>query len=373
MRILVLTKRQYMNHDLIDDRYGRFRELPLALAAADHEVAGICHSYRTSNEGRLDDVEKNAKVVWHFVNFKRIFSFGSKSYHNTIDTIEKDFHPDLVWACSDALHAILGEHVAKRIGTYLVIDLYDNFESYLATSIPGMTKVFRRALRHADGITCVSRPLKEYVHNTTSCNCPIEVIENAVPEDLFQSLNQLDCRRELGLPTDGIMIGTAGAISRSRGIETLIKAFEKLSQERSDVHMALAGTCDKGFSLPDNPRIHYLGALPPEKVPVLLSCLNVSVICNRDSDFGRYCFPQKFYESVACRIPVVAAETGSMKELLKDNPGHLFKPENVEDLVTVLRNQIDKPATLELEAQTWTKQAYRLEKFFKLVCERSIQ
>ena len=32
MKILVLTKRQYMGKDLLDDRFGRFRELPLEFA-----------------------------------------------------------------------------------------------------------------------------------------------------------------------------------------------------------------------------------------------------------------------------------------------------------------------------------------------------
>jgi teichuronic acid biosynthesis glycosyltransferase TuaC len=371
MRILVLTKRQYMNHELIDERYGRFRELPLALAVAGHEVAGICLSYRTRNEGRLDDIEKNGKVVWHMLNFKRLLSFGSKSYRNTINTIKKDFRPDLIWACSDALHAILGAHIAKRIGASLVIDLYDNFESYLATHIPGVTATFRRALRHANGITCISRPLEKYIRKTSSCKCPIEVIENAVPGGLFHLMNQLNCRQELGLPADGILIGTAGAISKSRGIETLFKAFKILSQELPNIHLALAGTCDKGLSLPNNPRIHYLGMLPSERVPLFLSCLNVSVICNRDSDFGRYCFPQKFYESVACRVPIVAAATDSIKELLRNNPGHLFKPEDVDDLVTVLRRHIDKPVPLQLEAPTWSNLAYRLEDFFRLVLKKN--
>jgi teichuronic acid biosynthesis glycosyltransferase TuaC len=40
MKILVLTKRQYMGKDLLDDRFGRFRELPLELARLGHEVIG---------------------------------------------------------------------------------------------------------------------------------------------------------------------------------------------------------------------------------------------------------------------------------------------------------------------------------------------
>ena len=52
MRILVLTKRQYMGKDLLDDRFGRFRELPLELARLGHQVHGLCLSYRARNEAQ---------------------------------------------------------------------------------------------------------------------------------------------------------------------------------------------------------------------------------------------------------------------------------------------------------------------------------
>ena len=51
MKILVLTKRQYMGKDLLDDRFGRFWELPLELTRLGHEVQGISFSYRTRITG----------------------------------------------------------------------------------------------------------------------------------------------------------------------------------------------------------------------------------------------------------------------------------------------------------------------------------
>lgn len=365
MRILVLSKRQYTNLDLIDDRFGRLRELPLALAVAGHNVEGICLSYRQRDEGRRDDVLNNKQVIWHTLNFKRLLSWDSMSYWRTIDRIGRDFHPDLVWACSDALHAILGVRVAKRLGASLVVDLYDNFESFWATRIPGITATFRSALRHADGITCVSHPLARYIREVSGCSCPIEVIENAVPEGFFHPMDRSSCRRELGLPQNGIFIGTAGAISKSRGIETLFRAFEILAREQPNVHLVLAGTCDKGLRLPQNSRVHYLKMLPMNKVPVFLSSLNISVICNRESAFGKYCFPQKFYESVACGLPVVAAATGSMLELLKNKPEYLFEPENVDNLVAALQRQIAKPSTLTLEVPSWSTMGNQLADFLQ--------
>ena len=50
MQILVLTKRQYMNKDLIDDRFGRFREIPLEMALKKHKVYGICLSYKKKED-----------------------------------------------------------------------------------------------------------------------------------------------------------------------------------------------------------------------------------------------------------------------------------------------------------------------------------
>ena len=55
LRILVLSKRQYMSKDLIDDRYGRFRELPLAMAAQGAAVRGFCLSYRKRGPGEIED------------------------------------------------------------------------------------------------------------------------------------------------------------------------------------------------------------------------------------------------------------------------------------------------------------------------------
>ena len=364
MRILVLSKRQYTSRDLIDDRYGRLREIPLALAKAGHSVCGICLSYRTRQEGVWEDEKNGARVAWHLLNVDKLFPFGSANYWKKVEAVGKTFQPDIVWACSDVLHAILGYSVAKKLKVVLVTDLYDNFESFGLTRLPGMTSAFRRALRKAHGITCVSKPLARYVRDTIRCSCPIEVLENAVPENTFSPLDQAECRRALKLPENGIFIGTTGAISKSRGIETLFKAFEILAEERPDVHLILAGARDTGLSLPNHPRVHYLGMLPAERVPFVLSALDIAVICNRKSLFGEYCFPQKFYESIACNVPVVAAATGPMIELLRDYPQNLYEPESPESLAQALRGQMKNFSPLPIKVPTWNMMGAKLADFF---------
>ncbi|PKN83758.1 MAG: hypothetical protein CVU51_11715, partial [Deltaproteobacteria bacterium HGW-Deltaproteobacteria-1] len=96
----------------------------------------------------------------------------------------------------------------------------------------------------------------------------------------------------------------------------------------------------------------------------------IAVICNRESAFGKYCFPQKFYESVACGLPIVAAATGSMLELLKDKPENLFEPENVDNLVAALRRQIAKPFPLPLEVPSWLTIGGHLQDFFQTCAKK---
>jgi teichuronic acid biosynthesis glycosyltransferase TuaC len=294
-------------------------------------------------------------------------SGGRSSYWRTIDNLAQRGRPDVVWACSDVPHAVLGVRVAKRIGAPLVIDLYDNFEAYGLTRMPGMRRALQYAIRRSDGVTCVSQPLAELVRERYAYSGAIEVIENAIPSDLFRPGDRLASRSALGLPAEGILVGTAGALSRSRGIECLFAAFERLAAKREDVHLVLAGRLDRHLSPPAGARVHYLGLLPPEQVPVVLAALDVSVISNRESEFGSYCFPQKFYESVAARVPLVVAATGAMRALLREWPDALYEPDDPDSLVAAIERNIEARQPLPLEAPLWSDLTRRLESFLDSV------
>ena len=204
-----------------------------------------------------------------------------------------------------------------------------------------------------------SQPLAELVRSYGRKG-NVVILENAVRNDLFYPVSKSHCRAALGLPKGCRLIGTAGALEKSRGIQNLFEAFDRLKTRRPDLHLALAGA--RKINLPQDNRIHDLGVLSLEKVPLLLNALDVAVICNRDNKFGRYCFPQKAAEIMACDVPLVAAHIGSMAGQFKDHPEWLFTPDSSMDLANAIEHRLQHQNTDYTHILSWENLAKRVEK-----------
>jgi glycosyltransferase involved in cell wall biosynthesis len=101
-----------------------------------------------------------------------------------------------------------------------------------------------------------------------------------------------------------------------------------------------------------------------DRVPLLINALDVAVSCYRDSEIGRYSFPQKAYEIIACQTPIVATAVGTMIDLLSSCPECLFEPDNPQSFARAVRSQLARPAPPDLKAPSWSDSARQLEIFF---------
>ena len=336
-----------MRKDLIDDRFGRFREIPLNLSRSGHQVMGLCLSYAHRNKGWI----KDERVLWKSINASRLKIFGV--LHFLFDALKFAKKADVIWACSDSLYGVIGCLVGKITKKPVVFDIYDNFGEFYIARLPVMKQLYHWAIRHSDAITCLSEPFKELLRSKYGRSQRVHPIEFAVRSDLFKPLNKKKCRKILQLPLNARIVGTAGGLYKIRDADLLIDAFIYLKDKYLDLHLALAGPLDGELKIPKDTRIHYLGILPFEKVPFLMNSLDVAVVCYADDNFGKYCFPQKTREFMACDIPVVAARVGSLKELFQDHPEWLYAPANVQSLVKVIENRIYDRATHYTAPTTW--------------------
>jgi glycosyltransferase involved in cell wall biosynthesis len=353
MRIAFLCKRKYMGKDVIADRYARLYEIPFQLARLGHDVHGFCLSYQGHDEGQWEHDAAPGNLVWESRSLGRLYLPALAGYPRHLLKRLRDYAPDLLIGASDIPHVALARWLAERLGAPYAVDLYDNFEGFGQARIPGMVPALRRAVRGAALVTTTSEPLKELIQATYGALSPVLAMPSTIDKYLFRPMDRAACRLALGLPANGHFIGTAGGLLGNRGIGDLYAAWPLIAQEHPDAHLVLAGPMDGRMPPPSDPRVHYLGQLPHSRTAELFGALDVGVVYLRDTLFGRYCFPQKAYEMLACGLPLAAARIGVMPKLLESAPQGLYRSGDPEDLARAVLAQLNDPEFAVVPIDDW--------------------
>jgi glycosyltransferase involved in cell wall biosynthesis len=363
MRIAYLCKRRYMAKDVVLDRYARLYEIPRQLALLGHDVEAFCLAY-SARASDLDQLHEAApgRLRWRSRNAGRLFFPRIATYPWRLLRQLRAFDPDLIVAASDIPHVVLGEWLARKLALPFVADLYDNFEGFGQARIPGMVRALRRAVRRADLVLTTSEPLRGLVVDAYDAAGEAIAMPSSVDKGVFHPRDRAASREALGLPADALLVGTAGGLYRDKGIGELYAAWEILSQRRPDVHLVLAGPVEAGFAPPGGPRVHSLGALAHDRVAVLFSALDVGAICVLDTPFGRYCFPQKAYEMIACGLPVAATDLGAMGSLLASwRDRCLYRKGDPEALADRIEAQLTERFVPPVPIESWQELIVRIE------------
>lgn len=321
LKLLFLCKRHPMGRDLVSRPYGRFFYLPRYLASRGHQVHVLLLDYRGGEP--LEQYSNG--IYWRSIPFSVT---RPMRYLMEVSRIVRTSCPDCVIGLSDTYYGILAGYTGRRYGICSVIDAYDNYESYIPWLRP-LHWLWRGALRRADLLTAAG-PGLESLMSAGRSGRPAIVVPMAPDPIGFVPMERQACRRRMGLPIDRPLIGYCGSMHKSRGIEVLFAAFERLLVKYPDAILVHSGRTWRDTPLPS--MVHSLGYIEDEKMPVLLNCMNALVVTNRDSSFGNYSYPVKLYEAMSCGIPVVATRTAATEWILGGKSQHLVPPADSQAL-----------------------------------------
>ena len=176
----------------------------------------------------------------------------------------------------------------------------------------------------------------------------------------FKPLDRTECRRKLGLPGDRKIIGYNGAVHRSRGMDTLFRAYERLKGDHPLLQLVLAGRKQKGLSIPSGAR--WLGYLPDVDMPLLLNSLDVLLVLNQLSDFGKFSYPVKLYEAMKCHIPVVATSTPPVRWILGERSSLIADAGDDADLARKVESLLNVNRWDYGDQNTWEQSSLAFEK-----------
>lgn len=305
MRVLFVTKRHPQQRDLIARPYGRFYHLPTELAALGHEVRVQLCSYRRLNS---EVIERDA-VTWSSHDF---FTLGVPRLLRTIESEVRGFRPDWIVGCSDTWAGWLAHRLSRRIGSRFAIDAYDNYEAYVPANLP-LHWLWRRAVRAADLVTAAGPQLAQKLGHSRRNRSDVHVLPMCADPN-FLSMDRRECRQQLGLPADVPLFGYSGGWTKSRGSNLILNAFAMVRQQLPDSRLVLTGK--PPAHAVSSPAVINLGYVDDALMPSVTNAVEVCCVILADTSFGRFSYPAKLCEAMACGIPVVASGTQAVTWML---------------------------------------------------------
>lgn len=152
-------------------------------------------------------------------------------------------------------------------------------------------------------------------------------------------LTQTEARKELGLPLDTKIALYKGHLYERKGAHMLARAAHRLT---GVLCVFIGGTEEDVASFRkefgDQENIRILGNRPRHETPVYQKAADVLVIPNsaKDDVSKLYTSPMKLFGYMASKVPVVASDLPSLREIVDESMVYFFAPDDPESLARVI-------------------------------------
>jgi glycosyltransferase involved in cell wall biosynthesis len=170
-------------------------------------------------------------------------------------------------------------------------------------------------LRFCDRALVITKPLAEKIIKLFPGmnKRKMSIIPSGANIDLFQPLDKLKCRQQLGLSLSNKLIGFAGSLLKHQGIDTLIDAAPYILKEEADVAFIIIGEgpikkglVEKAKRLSLGAAFVFTGQVDYRQMPKWIGAMDICVAPLQKSAGLRS--PAKLFDYLACARPVIASK-----------------------------------------------------------------
>lgn len=364
----------------------RIRKEALALVERGHSVDIIClhkrarpalERYDGINVFRLPLSHKRQGLLRYFFEYASSFIMVGTllSYLHVCkqyDRIQVNTLPDFL---------VFATLIPKLFGVKIILDMHEAMPELLRSKFGFrksdlLTKILefleRLSTKYADYVLAACSGFMQLHMRRGLSPFKVVVVHNVPDEYLFDYQKYVDVGREKGEFT----IISHGSVLERYGFDVLIKAIPYLKNEIPKIRLSILGD---GEYLPSLRKlteeknlgkyVTFRGRVPLEQVPSAIHAADVGVVPIIKDEFTELMAPNKLFEYVAMRKPVIATRMKGILDYLDDSCVMFFQSGNEKELADCIlelyRNphrakQLVENAWARYEKVRWniTKQVY---------------
>ncbi len=285
----------------------------------------------------------------------------------------RQLHRGKAFDCVDAHYVYPDGLAATLLGKMLGIPVIVSARGTDMNLFPRYRTIrpmIRWTLRQAAGSIAVCSALKQVMVDLGGPNLDVEVIGNGVDLTRFEPLDRAAARCKLGLPAEGRMVVSVGALIPRKGQHFLVRAFADVKREFPDARLYIVGGGESRGKLQGlvhefclGGSVFLMGNRPNDELKYWYSASDLSCLVS-----SREGWANVLLESLACGTPVVATNVWGAPEVL-DSPGlGLLVNQDVESIAagvaTALGTAWNRDALVcRARQRTWDSVAAEVQRY----------
>ena len=229
------------------------------------------------------------------------------------------------------------------------------------------------AADRAAGLLAVSRQIASDMADLGMDRRKITIHYTGLDRDLFRPMAYEGMRRTLGdalgisLPEQKPLLCCVGALIERKGQDFAIGALASIP----DAHLMLVGKGEDeahlrrlAEDLRVADRVHFVGLLDHDMLPVVLSASNAMVLPTRSEGLAN-----AWVEALACGTPLVTTDVGGVRELVTSPDAGVLVERTTDAIAAGIRRVLDNPIPQERVAATvaqfdWKANGERLADYY---------
>jgi len=287
-------------------------ELGKALADKGHLIHFISYAMPMRLDGYLGNVFYHEVEMASYPVFE--FPLYTPALASKIVEVAKFEKLDIVhahYAIPHAISAYLAREVAG--GSFKIVTTLHGTDITLVGLEPSYLPVLKFSIDRSDGVTAVSRFLKEKTLTNFGLTKEIQVIPNFVDTQKYRRIDAGEIRAKFAPRGEKILVHVSNFRTVKR-VPDAIRVFHEVQKKIPAVFMLVGDGPDRSAcellvrELGIQDRVRFLGK-QQELVPIL-SASDLMLMPSQSESFGLSAL-----EAMACEVPVISSSVGGLPEL----------------------------------------------------------